>query len=163
MRANNPLVTHQITWKRNYHGHNSTPQVPILHHVNQIHSLSPCFFNIHLHILLQCMPRSSTWPIPFSFSNHNFVKIPHLSHIYYMPCPPHSRLIGHSNNIRQTVQIMKLLFISSFLRPPVFPYSYTLLRILSSHTLSFCSPLYVTGTKFHTHWTEQMKPEIYHH
>lgn len=60
------------------------------------------------------MPRSSTWPVSFNFSNHNFVKISHLSHIYYMPCPPHSHLIGHSNNICKTVQIMKVLLIMQF-------------------------------------------------
>ena len=82
--------------------------------MNPVHSLSPCFFNIHLHILVQSMSRSSKWTVPFSSSNHNFVKISHLSHIYHMPCPSHSHLIGHSNIICKTVQIMKMLLITQF-------------------------------------------------
>jgi hypothetical protein len=31
-----------------------------------------------------------------------------------MPCPPHSHFTGDSNNIRKTVQIMKLLLITQF-------------------------------------------------
>jgi len=30
--------------------------------------------------------RSSAWPLPFRFSNHNFVCSSHLSHACYMPC-----------------------------------------------------------------------------
>jgi hypothetical protein len=42
---------------------------------------------MHFNIILPSMPRSSEWSLLFSISVQNFVHIPHISHVCYMPCP----------------------------------------------------------------------------
>jgi hypothetical protein len=53
-----------------------------------IHSFPHYFPKIHSHIILLTMPRSSTWSLPFKFSDKNFACISHHSHAYYMPINP---------------------------------------------------------------------------
>jgi hypothetical protein len=68
------------------------------------------------------MHRSSKWTAPFRFTNQNFVSSSHLSHVYYMFCPSHSRF-EDLNMIWLRVHIMKLLIVqfssSFFYLPPL--------------------------------------------
>jgi hypothetical protein len=41
----------------------------------------------HFDIILQTIPTSSKWPLPFGFSDQNTVRIFHVIHARYMPIP----------------------------------------------------------------------------
>jgi len=58
------------------------------------------------------MPKSLEWPVPFTFSNKNFVFVCLLTHVCYMSCSPHSLSFDYPNILRG-VQVMKLLIIQS--------------------------------------------------
>jgi len=53
-------------------------------------------------------PTSFEWPLPFRFSDRNFLCISHLSHACYIPTP-HPNWFNHPNNTLLSVQVMKLL------------------------------------------------------
>jgi len=86
--------------KVHYHVHKSLPLVPIL-------SLPFCFSKMHSNIILQFVPRSFKWSLPFKFSNQYFVSISHLFHVCFMPC--HLILLDCLNNIWSIVKIIKFL------------------------------------------------------
>jgi hypothetical protein len=46
--------------KVHYHDHNILPQIPILSHMNPIHTVQYYSFKINFNIILECTPRS-TW------------------------------------------------------------------------------------------------------
>jgi len=58
-------------------------------------------------------PRTSEWSLPFRYSAENLVYISHFSHACYMPNLSHHRWCIHPNNIRWSVQVMKLLIMQS--------------------------------------------------
>jgi hypothetical protein len=41
--------------------HKIPPPAPVLSHMNPVHTLSPCFRNIHLNLILSSGPTSSKW------------------------------------------------------------------------------------------------------
>jgi hypothetical protein len=53
--------------------------LPIPSQMNTIHTLKPYLSKIHFIIILQSMPRSSKWSLPFRLLNQNFVHISHLA------------------------------------------------------------------------------------
>jgi len=100
---------------------------------------------------------SSTWSLPFRFSNQNIVCISHLSHTCYMLHQSHPLWFDHPNNIWWCVKVMKLLMMQSSPAPCNFlPF---LLSILYSDFLSQCSSLCVRA-KFHSHTKQQVKLQV---
>jgi hypothetical protein len=65
---------------------------------------------INFNIITPSMPRSLDWPVPFRFSNKNFVFVCVLTHVCYMSCSYHSLSFDYPNILRG-VQIIKLLII----------------------------------------------------
>jgi hypothetical protein len=54
---------------------------PLLSHINPIHSLQPCFPQIHRLIVYST---SSDWSLSFKFLNRNLICITHPPHAHYM-------------------------------------------------------------------------------
>jgi hypothetical protein len=81
-----------ILWKSrvHYRAHKSPPLVPILSHINPIHTIS----KIHFNIVHPPTPWSSQWSLSFWLSHQYPICIP-LLHSYYMPCPPHPPSLDH--------------------------------------------------------------------
>jgi hypothetical protein len=100
-------------------------------------TLQPYSPKCHFHIL-PSKPWSSEWSLPFRLSNQHFVRISHLPHARYMPCPPHPPWFHHHNNIRWSIKVTKSS-LCGFLHPPVTSSLFgpnILLGILFSNTLS---------------------------
>jgi hypothetical protein len=66
---------------------NSPPLLPILCHMNPVHTLTSCFFKAHNDIILSSMLRSSTQSLPFCFPT----KIP--GEFLTPPPPPPPRTV----------------------------------------------------------------------
>jgi hypothetical protein len=93
--------------KVHYSIHKSPPLVPILSHINPVHTLTSCFLKIHYSSIYAYVFQ---WGIfPSSFPTKIVVCISHLSHDCCMPNPTHYPWFDHSNNIWWRVQIIKLL------------------------------------------------------
>jgi hypothetical protein len=71
---------------------------PALSRVNPVDTLPPCFPNIGFNIIINSTPVFQMFP-SFTLSSPNFVRISHLPHPRYMPCPSHPPSFDHPNNI----------------------------------------------------------------
>jgi hypothetical protein len=94
----NPKVHHRV--------HNSALSVPIVSHMNPIHTLQPYFPKIYFNFILLSTPRSPRRYLPIRLSNRNFVLISHLSFACFMPRPYHSPWV-----YSWWLQIMKFLIV----------------------------------------------------
>jgi len=81
------------TWKFNNRVNKSPVLDPILSHINPVHIVTLCFYNIHSSIILLFTPRSSEWSLSSMFSHHKFVYNSRLFHAYYISRPISSSLI----------------------------------------------------------------------
>jgi len=89
----------------------SSPPVPILSQINQVHAPQFHFLKIHLNFILSSTPVSSKWSFSIRFSHHNPLYTSLLSNTCYMPRPFHSSRFDHANNIWWEIQIVKLLIV----------------------------------------------------
>jgi hypothetical protein len=58
--------------------------------MNSVHNSSYYFFYVRFNINLSSTSTSSKWSLSFRFSDQNFLHIPKLSHVRYMPSPSHT-------------------------------------------------------------------------
>jgi len=84
------------------------PPVPILSHLDPVHTLTSRFLKTHLNIFLPSMPGSSKWSLPSGFPTKTLYT-PFFSPLTrYMSRPSHSSEFYHPNYIGWGVQIIKL-------------------------------------------------------
>jgi hypothetical protein len=83
----------------------------------------------------------SSGQLPFRFSDQNIVCISHLSHLCYMPRPYNPPWFDPHNNIRWSLQVMKLLILSYFV--------WNAATDKSSSTVSFSSWLNSMSLRWH--------------
>ena len=133
--------------KRHYHIHNNPPLVPIPSQINLAHNLPSYFFRICFNIILLFQPKSSKWSPSFRFPHQKPVCISLLLYIGHMPHSSHPPWLNHPTNIRNAIQIIKLLIMQF---SPVsrhflsHQYQYTSQRSLQCHVLiRSCSNLVV--------------------
>lgn len=129
-----------------HHVHKSPPMVPLLSHMNWVHTFPhPIFItsiltSSHIHLSLP------SGFLPLCFPTITLYEL--VSHAYYVSCLSHFPLLDHYNNIWWGVSVVKLLIMCSFLQPlvitsflgPDFP-----LSILLSVTLSLYPSLNMRG------------------
>jgi hypothetical protein len=122
-------ITH-ILWnpKAHYCIRKCPPPVPILSHVNPVHTPTSYFLKIHLNTILPSMPASAKRSLSLRFLHQNPVHTSPLPHMRYMLCPSHSSQFYHPNNIWWAVQIINPL------SPELNPICY-LLALLGHHFL----------------------------
>jgi len=89
------------------------PSFSILSQMNPVRIFSPYFPKIHSNIIFPLTPRSSEWFLPFRFSDQNIVWISRLPHSCYMPRPRYRPSFDRPNDIRWSVQVMKILIMQS--------------------------------------------------
>ena len=97
-----------------------------------IPTLLSYLFKIYFNIILPSIHMSFKWFLP-QFSPQNLVYISLQSHVCHIPCPWHSSLFDHTNNIWGGVPIMELLMMQFS------PFSNSLLllkpKYLSHHSI----------------------------
>jgi hypothetical protein len=92
--------------------HKGLPLDLILSQINPVFTFTSCF-KIYLNIVLSSISVSPKWSLPLRFSDWNLVLISHLSHVCYIPCPPHPSWFDNTYNIWWKIQFVKL-FIMQF-------------------------------------------------
>jgi hypothetical protein len=60
------------------------PLFPVLRHMNLVHNSPPYFYKIHCNINFPSTSRSSELPLPFRFSDQNFIRISNFSNTCYI-------------------------------------------------------------------------------
>ena len=101
----------RLLWnsKIHYRTHKCPPTFPVLGQINPVHVPQSHFLDIDLNIILPFMLGSSKWSLSLRFHRQNHICTPLLPHTCYMPRPPHSSRLDHTNNIWWAVQVIKLL------------------------------------------------------
>ena len=91
----------RISWNPNVHYriHKCPPPVPILSHLDPVHTSTSQFLKIHLNITLPSTPGSPKWSLSFRLPHQNRVYACPLPHTRYIPRPSHSSPFYHLSNI----------------------------------------------------------------
>jgi len=117
--ANSHSISQEIPYllwnpKIHYQVNKSLLLVPIPSQIYQVHTF-PLYSlrSIHSNVILPCIPMASEWPLPFRFSDQNFV---HSSHLPHAICPTHLIfLVLITLIIFGEGKVMKLLIMQSSL------------------------------------------------
>jgi len=101
----------RILWnpKVHYRNHERPTPVPILSHLDPVHTSTTHFLKIHLNIILPFTPGLPSDLFPLSFPHQKPVYASTVLNTRYMPRPSHSSRFGHLNNTGWSVQIIQLL------------------------------------------------------
>jgi len=101
----------RILWnpKVHYRIHKWPPPVPILSHLDSVHTPTSHFLKIHHNIILPPMPGSPKWSLSFKHPHQYLVYASRIPHTRYIPRPSHSSRFYHPKNNGWAVQIIKLL------------------------------------------------------
>jgi len=91
----------RILWNRRVHYsiQKCLQTVPVLSHLDPVHTPSSHILNICLNIILPSTPVSSKWLLSITFLHQNPVYTFHLLHTHYMPRPTNSFRFDHTSNI----------------------------------------------------------------
>ena len=130
-KANRFLVRKEIPLilgnpKVHYRIHKCPPPVPILSHVDPVHTPTSHFLKIHFNITLPSTPGSPQWSLSFRFPHQNPVYASPLTYTRYMSCPSHSFRFDYPQNSGWGVQIIKLPTSISPLLPRLSSHLYVL-------------------------------------
>jgi hypothetical protein len=90
-----------ILWnpKVHYRIHKCMPSVPVMSHLDPVHTSTGYFLKIYLNIIISSTPGPPKWSLSLRFSHQNPVYTAPLPHMCYMPHPSHSSRFYNPNNI----------------------------------------------------------------
>jgi hypothetical protein len=133
--------------------------------MNPGHKIIQYFLKIYFNIIFPSTFRSPKLPLPFRFSDQNYVSIPHLSHACFMLRPSHIPWFDHPSNMWRSVQAWSSS-ICSVLQPPATSSVWSpniLLSTLFSNTLDLRSFFNVTDQVSHPFrsWSSGLRVEMW--